>query len=44
MIKTALLLLFLIFIIGCSSIQVGGSGSLGGVSGGGGVSIPIPKK
>jgi len=28
---------------GCRSIYVGGSGSVGDVSGGGGVSIPIPK-
>jgi hypothetical protein len=28
---------------GCRSIYVGGSGSVGDVSGGGGVNIPIPK-
>lgn len=33
----------LIFVYGCSSINLGGSGQIGTVTGGGGVSIPIPK-
>ena len=33
----------LIFVHGCSSINVGGSGQIGTVIGGGSVSIPIPK-
>lgn len=33
----------LISVCGCKSINVGGSGQIGGVIGGGGVSIPIPK-
>ena len=40
-----LILIILVFsvISGCRSINVGGSGEIGGVYGGGGVSIPIPK-
>lgn len=34
---------FLISVCGCKSIDIGGSGQVGGVFGGGGVSIPIPK-
>jgi len=30
--------------IGCRSIHVGGSGNIGGISGGGGISIPVPHK
>lgn len=29
---------------GCQSIHVGGSGNIGGISGGGGISIPVPRK
>lgn len=29
---------------GCRSIHVGGSGNIGGISGGGGISIPVPRK
>jgi uncharacterized protein YceK len=39
-----LLVLTLVFISGCSSIHVGGSGKIGDVTGGGGVNIPIPQK
>lgn len=41
----ALILLTLVFvyICGCRSINVGGSGEIGTVHGGGAVNIPIPK-
>ena len=29
---------------GCQSIHIGGSGNIGGISGGGGISIPVPHK
>lgn len=29
---------------GCQSIRLGGSGSIGGVHGSGGISIPVPHK
>lgn len=29
---------------GCQSIHVGGSGEIGGISGGGGMNIPVPSK
>mgnify|MGYP001570509442 CR=1 FL=1 len=32
----------LISFLGCKSINVGGSGQIGGVYGGGGVTIPVP--
>jgi hypothetical protein len=30
------------FFCGCRSINIGGSGEIGGVHGGGGVTIPVP--
>ncbi|MFA4991983.1 MAG: hypothetical protein WC569_05340 [Candidatus Omnitrophota bacterium] len=42
--KAVLAILFLIFAAGCSNVHVGGSGSVGGVSGSGGVSIPLPQR
>ena len=43
-----ILTVFLAFLLfasmhGCKSIRVGGSGEVGGVRGGGGIDIPIPK-
>jgi len=34
--------ILLIFASGCSSVHVSGSGEIGGVHGGGDVSIPLP--
>lgn len=38
-----ILLVLFSFLGGCKSIVVGGSGQIGGVTGGGGVSIPLPR-
>ena len=38
-----LVLIALIYLNGCSSVNVGGSGRIGDVTGSGQVSIPIPK-
>lgn len=39
------LCLFLVSgVIGCQSLHVGGSGNVGGISAGGGISIPVPHK
>ena len=41
---TVLVYVALIFICGCKSINVGGSGQVGTVTGGGSVNIPVPNK
>ncbi|MFC1666323.1 hypothetical protein ACFL0P_00435 [Candidatus Omnitrophota bacterium] len=40
----ALISIISVCISGCRSVYVGGSGKIGGVTGSGGVSIPIPKQ
>ncbi len=42
--KIIVLFIFLSAFSGCQSIHVGGSGNIGGISGGGGISIPVPHK
>ena len=39
-----IILLCACILAGCSNIQVGGSGKIGDITGGGGVNIPIPHK
>jgi len=39
-----LILILSLSLCGCRSIYVGGSGNIGGVSGSGGVSIPVPDR
>ncbi len=41
--KTIVLIIALAVCGGCQSIHVGGSGNIGGISGGG-ISIPVPRK
>jgi len=43
--KNAVIILLCAYVLtGCSSINVGGSGKIGDITGGGGVNIPIPQK
>ncbi len=35
--------IFLVALSGCRTINVGGSGNVGGIYGSGGVTIPVPK-
>lgn len=43
-ILTFCLVILLMNLSGCQSIHVGGSGNIGGISAGGGISIPVPHK
>ena len=43
--KNAVLILLCAYVLtGCSSVNVGGSGKIGDITGSGGVNIPIPQK
>ncbi len=42
--NAVIILLCACVLTGCSSINVGGSGRIGDITGGGGVNIPIPQK
>ena len=38
------MLILILCLGGCRTINIGGSGSIGGVRGNGGISIPVPNK
>ena len=42
--KIVTLIIFLMAFSGCQSIHIGGSGNIGGISAGTGISIPVPHK